>query len=88
MLIISVAFFILGIFAFMDTVFYNGGIFQWFTSVILISMSLWLYVRVRNYKNLKKIEIFEAQKFEPEKQTAQTNQQSVSSKKEPEKIHS
>jgi len=88
MLLICVAFLVLGIFAFAETIVNDGGIIQWFASVSLISMSLWLYIRVRSYKKIKNIEIIKAQNTEPEKQATQISQPTASSKKEPEKIHS
>ena len=88
MLIISFAFFVLGIFAFMDTLFNHGSTFQWFTSAVLIFMSLWLYIRVRTFKSLKNMEKLEAQNTEAQEQTTQFSQPPASRKKEPEKVHS
>lgn len=87
MLIWCITLFVLGILAFLDTIFNYGDIFRRVNSVLFMLLSLGLLIRTRMLMKFQKIEKLEARNAELESQMAQLNRSPITKEKVSETVY-
>lgn len=87
MILLSITMFILGVMAFFDAFFNYGNTFRFIFAGLLVCMSVWVYLKTKDLRDLGKPYMTTSEKFGTDKIKVPMTEHKEEAEKKPETVH-